>query len=281
MDNITNNIPQQIISPTNEQTLHENHTITPPQDHQDTHLPFVPVVPNQEAHQELLSTTDHLMQLIGNPVRTLLAISENAYRSTNTSIEAVAVLMPRAVTTTHRHLIATENYLRSIEPIVLRFRNQNLPEYANCLELFNRTKEAFDHTQHLFDNKNTPWLEFHNARKSTIDAYVNFYRSFENLLAAQASAAALHSPGAYHISAEESALEGSFYNHEPLQPQEPLEAIPVNLPIAHVQPLPEKDPALRLHKKAPYGPDGLPIVQAEIPIMMTHGLPVAEATKRA
>ncbi len=165
-----------------------------------------------------------------------------------------------------------------MEAAVLRFRNQTLPEYRTCLECFNHGEEAFDHALQLFHNKKTPWSEYNDSIQSAADAFTTFAASVENLRTAQAAATALIPPGAYHISAEEAAREGSFYYHEPLPPREPVEAIPVNLPIGHLQPLPETDPALRLLRKAPYRPDGLPIVQAEAPIMMVHGIPVAEAT---
>ncbi len=279
MNHITSTIPhQEIIAPADEGTLQENHAVVLPLAHQIAHLPFVPVEPDQERHQELISTTDHIMQLIGNPIRTLLAISENASCCSDTSIAALSVLSPNDVITSHRNLMEARDQLRSIEVAVLRFRNQNLPEYRTCLEGFNHAEEAFDNALQLFHNKNTPWSEYSDAIQSAADSFTAFAASAENLRTAQAAATALIPPGAYHISAEEAALEGSFPYHDHSPPREPVEAIPVNLPIGHLQPLPETASALRLLRKAPDRPDALPIVQAEPPIMMVHGIPVAEAT---
>ena len=276
MNHIGNTIPhQEIIAPADEGALQENHAAGA---HQVAHLPFVPVAPDRERHQELISTTDHIMQLIGNPVRTLLALSENASCCTETSIGVLQVLSPNELTISHHNLMEVRDQLRSMELSILRFRNQNLPEYRICLEGFNHAEEAFDHALQLLHNKKTPWSEYTEAIQSAADSFTAFATSIQNFRTTQAAATALIPPGAYHISAEEAAREGSFYYHEPLPPREPVEAIPVNLPVGHLQPLPETDPALRLLRKAPYRPDGLPIVQAEAPIMMVHGIPVAEAT---
>lgn len=236
------------------------------------------ITPDLTAHQEEISTADHLMQLIGNPVRTLLAISENTSCCTDTSIAALSVLNPNNVITSHRNLMEVRDQLRSMEFSLLRFRNQTLPEYRTCMDSFNHAEEAFDHALQLFHNKNTPWSEYTDAITSAANAFRNFATSVKNLGTAQTAATASMPPGAYRISAEEAANEGSFPYHDHLPAREPAEAISVNLPIGHLQPLPEKDPALRLLRKAPYRPDSLPIVQAEAPIMMVHEIPVAEAS---
>ena len=102
MNNIGNTIPhQEIIAPGDEGALQENHAAGADQ---IAHLPFVPVAPDRERHQELISTTDHIMQLIGNPVRTLFALSENASCCTDTSIGALQVLSPNDVIISHRNL---------------------------------------------------------------------------------------------------------------------------------------------------------------------------------
>ena len=55
MNNIPNSIPhQEIIAPAEEGALQENHAAGAPLAHQIAHLPFVPVAPDRERHQELI-----------------------------------------------------------------------------------------------------------------------------------------------------------------------------------------------------------------------------------
>ncbi len=268
----------ELVASVQEETLQDYHAAVPSSALQEVHPPFARVESDEERHQELLSTVDHLMLLIGNPIRTLLAVSEHCSSLSDLSIDACTVLHPNDVIISHNNIVEVRDRLRSMEIALLQFRDQSLPAYNTCVICFHRAEEAFANALQLFRNKNTPWSAYQEGIQLASAAFTAFATSVHHLRTAQAAAIALISPGAYHISAEDAAREGSFFHASSQPPREAVEATLVELPMGHLQPFPKKDAELRLLRKAPYRPDGLSVVQAEAPIMMVHGIPVAEAT---
>ncbi len=268
----------QDVSHANERSITNNYQVSPtlPENRDIPH--FTPLETDHIRHQELLTQVDHLMELIGNPVRTLSASTEFCSCSSEPTINALSTFSPNDVITSRNNLLEGRNKLYAIQRTLLRFPHQNLPEYERCLEGFSRAEEAFERALELIHNAHTPWSEYASAIQSASDEFSSFAHATQDLRTAYNTAAAAVPPGAYHISAQEATREGVFSYFPTPPPRDPVEAVSINLPIGHVTPLPEKNSALRLLKKAPYGPEGLPLVKAEFPIMMTQGLPIAEAT---
>ncbi len=215
--------------------------------------------PDTIAHQNMISSLEHLMQLIGNPIRTMVAVSELNPCAHSTSIFSTSVLLPNDLAEARNNLSRFHNTLLDIESSLnAPGINRALPEYALCKAALIKAIDSFRKAFETLNDPKKSFDEYVERLTETSRDYSALATAVRLFTDAQREASLASPPGAFKVTAAEAAAQGIH------QPPDALRAIiePEATPIAVAMPIANHIAAQTA--KTPKNPHGYPVVKAEI-----------------
>jgi hypothetical protein len=227
--------------------------------------------PNPIAHQEMTSSLDYFLQLIGNPVRTLAAVSELHPCTNSTSVFSTSVLLPNDVAETRNKLSVFHNTLLNIEASLESPQiNRALPEYEPCKTALIKATQSFRTAFEILNNNSKSWAEYAHAITEASHDYTALANTVRIFTDAQRAHSLESPPGAFHITAAEAAAQGIHQYGDASRPI--IE--PESVPFADATTIQfASDHVIAQTARTPNNPDGYPVVRATLETLAAIEIP--------
>ncbi|MFZ4116559.1 MAG: hypothetical protein ACOYK6_07550 [Chthoniobacterales bacterium] len=227
--------------------------------------------PNPIAHQEMTSSLDYFMQLIGNPVRTVVAVSELHPCTDSTSVFSTSVLLPNDVAEARNNLSSFHNTLLNIEASLEGPQiNRALPEYEPCRRALIKAIQSFRTAFEILNNDSKSWAQYADAITEASHDYTALANATRIFTDAQRAHSLASPPGAFHISAAEAATQGIHQYDDASRPIIEPEAVPF-ADATTIQFAP--DHVIAKTARTPNNPDGYPVVRATLGTLAEAEIP--------